>query len=88
MKNKPAQQYALLVGVRCMSPEGEPIILEVLAENGSTETIEAVQRGLIALLVEEGFTHISEPYTRTATFEELAEAQETSGSVTELFTYH
>lgn len=87
-KGKALSQQVLVIGVTARDPNGTKLAFEILAENGQAESIETAKSILVTTMQEEGFTHLSEPYTRTTTLEALAQRQENNGAVCELFPYH
>lgn len=87
-KLRALSQRVLVIGVTARDPNGTKLAFEILAENGQPESMEVARSALVNTMQEEGFTHLSEPYTRTMTLEELAQRQETQGAACELFPYH
>lgn len=60
-----------VIGVSAHDPNGEPITMEMLVGIAPNESIASAQRLLVTLLLEDGFTHVSEPYMHSINLDSL-----------------
>lgn len=89
MKNRKAlSQQVLVIGITTRDPDGTKLVFEILADNGQAQSIDTTKSVLVTMMQEEGFTHLSEPCTRTLNLEALARRQKDQGAACELFPYH